>query len=325
MVCTCRPVELLPNTHPLKLISRELVARALWTNVALPPLSTEAVQQIVEQELGTAVCSPSLIVRVAESSGGNPLFIGSIVQRLRNSGDEEAGYQSDGPWEPLSLAPSDDLQGLLLSQFSELDTDGRQVLEYGSVAGSAFSASDVAALSGRRTTEAEAWLERVAGSTTWLRALPGDPSSEPLGPLEFEFKHALYRDVIYRQMGRHRRAIAHRCLAERLENSLNGQVEEHASELAWRYHECGDPEKTGSVAGALHRGWIDLKAAVSAKDEHAVLAECERGEDSAVEEYREALEHSELPPEVHGVIARQYASVQEAHDRVRDLRDSYQK
>src|SRR5262249_45076128 len=41
----------------------------------------------------------------------------------------------------------------------------------------------------------------------------------------------------------------------------------------------GDPEKTGSVAGALHRGWMNIKTAVTGKDEHAVLEECERGED----------------------------------------------
>src|SRR5688572_16683857 len=51
----------------------------------------------------------------------------------------------------------------------------------------------------------------------------------------------------------------------------------------------GDPENTGSVAAALHRGWIDIKSAVTGKDEHAILSECERGEDSAVNTYQDAL------------------------------------
>jgi uncharacterized protein (TIGR02284 family) len=108
--------------------------------------------------------------------------------------------------------------------------------------------------------------------------------------------------------------------------SYSNQRQQFAGELQSLVRSLGEGmEKTGSVAGALHRGWIDLKAAISSKDEHAILAECERGEDSAVEEYRDALQHSELPVEVQGVITRQYASVQEAHDRVRDLRDSYNK
>jgi uncharacterized protein (TIGR02284 family) len=44
-----------------------------------------------------------------------------------------------------------------------------------------------------------------------------------------------------------------------------------------------ESEMSGSAAGALHRGWINLKSAVTRGDDHALLAECERGEDSAVE------------------------------------------
>ena len=83
-----------------------------------------------------------------------------------------------------------------------------------------------------------------------------------------------------------------------------------------------DPEPSGSVAGAIHRAWIDLKSAISSGSEHAILAECERGEDSAVAEYRDALNH-ELPDSVKVILQKQFAAVQSAHDRVRDLRDSY--
>src|SRR5262249_24440710 len=44
----------------------------------------------------------------------------------------------------------------------------------------------------------------------------------------------------------------------------------------------GKPEDRGTAAGAMHRGWIELRTAISSKDEKAVLAECERGEDHAV-------------------------------------------
>ena len=83
----------------------------------------------------------------------------------------------------------------------------------------------------------------------------------------------------------------------------------------------GDPEKSGSVSGSLHRGWIDLKSAVASNEPHAVLAECERGEDAADKAYREGLEEN-LDPITRGMISRQYASVQAAHDRVKQLRDS---
>jgi uncharacterized protein (TIGR02284 family) len=85
----------------------------------------------------------------------------------------------------------------------------------------------------------------------------------------------------------------------------------------------GEPETDGSLAGAVHRGWIDLKSAVTSGDEHSILVECERGEDRAVEEYREALESPDLGHEARGLLRSQYSAVQSAHDRVRDLRDRF--
>lgn len=84
----------------------------------------------------------------------------------------------------------------------------------------------------------------------------------------------------------------------------------------------GDPDKHGSVSGSLHRGWINLKSALSSNEAHAVLAECERGEDAAVAAYRNALAEAELSMEIRAVLQRQAAGVKEAHDRIKQLRDS---
>jgi uncharacterized protein (TIGR02284 family) len=78
--------------------------------------------------------------------------------------------------------------------------------------------------------------------------------------------------------------------------------------------------ESGSVPGAVHRGWINLRSAVSRNDRYAILAECERGEDSAVQSYREAIE-SGLPPEYLYVVQSQYGTVLTTHDRIKALRD----
>lgn len=82
----------------------------------------------------------------------------------------------------------------------------------------------------------------------------------------------------------------------------------------------GDPEKSGSLAGSIHRGWIDLKGAITAQDDAAILSECERGEDSAVSNYKDAMEN-ELPANISEIVNRQYASVKQTHDRIRSMRD----
>jgi uncharacterized protein (TIGR02284 family) len=84
----------------------------------------------------------------------------------------------------------------------------------------------------------------------------------------------------------------------------------------------GDPETSSSTAGALHRGWINIKSAITGQDDSAILNECERGEDVAKNAYKDALEEN-LPANVSVVVEEQYAAVQAAHDQVRALRDSF--
>jgi uncharacterized protein (TIGR02284 family) len=85
-----------------------------------------------------------------------------------------------------------------------------------------------------------------------------------------------------------------------------------------------ESKMSGSAAGALHRGWINLKSAATQGDDHAILAECERGEDSAVEEFRKALNDGLSIP-VQEMVSRQYAEIKQAHDRVKHLRDAAKK
>lgn len=83
----------------------------------------------------------------------------------------------------------------------------------------------------------------------------------------------------------------------------------------------GDPEQKSSVAGAIHRKWVDIKAAITGQSDEAILNECERGEDVALRNYREALK-KDLPAEVRVVVERQAQGVQRNHDQIKALRDA---
>jgi uncharacterized protein (TIGR02284 family) len=82
----------------------------------------------------------------------------------------------------------------------------------------------------------------------------------------------------------------------------------------------GDPEKAGNVAGTMHRGWIDIKSAVTGKNAASIVAEAERGEDVAKKEFEDALAEP-LPPTTKTLVQQQAVKVREAHDRVRSIRD----
>jgi uncharacterized protein (TIGR02284 family) len=84
----------------------------------------------------------------------------------------------------------------------------------------------------------------------------------------------------------------------------------------------GDPERTGSAAAAMHRGWMNVKEAVTGRDDKAILDEVERGEDYAKAAYRKAVEQN-LPANVKAVVQRQYEGVLANHDKVKALRERY--
>jgi uncharacterized protein (TIGR02284 family) len=79
-------------------------------------------------------------------------------------------------------------------------------------------------------------------------------------------------------------------------------------------------EEEGSISGALHRGWIDLKAALGGGDA-AILGAAETGEDSAKETYEKAINEGELPASALELVRRQFESIRAAHDRVKLWRD----
>ena len=99
-----------------------------------------------------------------------------------------------------------------------------------------------------------------------------------------------------------------------------------ASELQAQAQSLGEskPEKSSSTAGAMHRAWINLKSAVTSGDDKAILGECERGEDSAVHEYEEAIQNG-LTDTAREIVSRQFTEIRSAHDRVRQLRDAAKK
>jgi uncharacterized protein (TIGR02284 family) len=92
-------------------------------------------------------------------------------------------------------------------------------------------------------------------------------------------------------------------------------------ELETLLHSEGDhdPKESGSVSGALHRTWGDVKAHLGASD-HTLLETAEQGEDAAKKAYKEALA-KDLPTPVQQLLSAQYAHIQSSHDYVKAARD----
>jgi uncharacterized protein (TIGR02284 family) len=77
-------------------------------------------------------------------------------------------------------------------------------------------------------------------------------------------------------------------------------------------------ESDGSVAAALHRGWMTIKDTVGGHEDAAIIREAERGERIALGAYEDALDGM-LPPGARDMIEQQCAVVRHSHSRVHGL------
>jgi uncharacterized protein (TIGR02284 family) len=82
----------------------------------------------------------------------------------------------------------------------------------------------------------------------------------------------------------------------------------------------GNAEDDGSFLGKAHQRFEDLKAAVTGRDEKAIINEVERGEDYLKEKWQAALQSGNLDGESHDVVERCYQSIKSGHDQMSQLK-----
>jgi uncharacterized protein (TIGR02284 family) len=82
----------------------------------------------------------------------------------------------------------------------------------------------------------------------------------------------------------------------------------------------GNPEDDGSLMGKTHQRFLDLKAAITGRDEKAIINEVERGEDYLKEKFETALHSDALSGECRAAVERAYQSVREGHDQMSQLK-----
>ncbi|MGX7896444.1 PA2169 family four-helix-bundle protein [Tsuneonella sp. HG222] len=82
----------------------------------------------------------------------------------------------------------------------------------------------------------------------------------------------------------------------------------------------GNPEDDGTTAGAIHRGWINLKEAVVGRDDEAIVNSVESGEDYLKEKFEAALRHVDLPADARAAVEEAWTSVKAGHDQMSQLK-----
>jgi uncharacterized protein (TIGR02284 family) len=76
----------------------------------------------------------------------------------------------------------------------------------------------------------------------------------------------------------------------------------------------------GSVSGALQRGWINIKAALTRGDEKTLVHECIASEHATLETYQQAR-RTNLPADILNLINRQYDELKLVHTNIRRIEE----
>lgn len=102
------------------------------------------------------------------------------------------------------------------------------------------------------------------------------------------------------------------------------QSQQFGSELRRFATHSDTPDRDETkLSGKFYRAWMDVKSALTGHNRKTILSSCEFGEDVALKSYKEVAEDSnKLPQEVLSVVQTQKQQIQEAHDRIKMMRDS---
>jgi uncharacterized protein (TIGR02284 family) len=102
------------------------------------------------------------------------------------------------------------------------------------------------------------------------------------------------------------------------------QRERVAEELEVEINKLGgEPVEGGTLQGALHRVWIDLKSYWTDNDVQTLLEEAERGETRAVEDYEHVLEYYKMPESTAMVLVRHRDRIKLALENIKTLKSMH--
>jgi len=259
VVATYRPVDVILSRSPLKLLQQDLLVHRLCREISLARLNEADVEEYLAAAFPGSSISKKLAGPIHRHSDGNPLFMRAILERVLKSGviDDRDGTLTR-PAEDLRLGIPETLQQMIETQLEQLGAPERQLLRAASVIGRRFPARAVSALLEMDAEQVEEICEGLASNQRFVK--PAPPSSGAHGSAggEYEFKHVLYREVLYQQLKPTQRRHLHLRLGRHMEAQPGGADPALASELAFHFEEGKDSGKAiryliQSAASAMRR------------------------------------------------------------------------
>ncbi len=85
----------------------------------------------------------------------------------------------------------------------------------------------------------------------------------------------------------------------------------------------GTPKEGTMILGKLHRGWMDIKAAITGSDSEAILGSCEYGEQTIIKAYEDALEEDieDVTHEQKVMLNHQLTLLRDDYEKIKSMQD----
>jgi DNA-binding winged helix-turn-helix (wHTH) protein/predicted ATPase len=246
IVATLRPIASGEQDGPLPVVFHTLRAKQLASEVALTGLDDQAVVQYVALRHppapGRADELEGLGRRLRHHTGGNPLFVATVLDQLVDRGvmvRDGDGWAAAVDAREADLGIPESIRPMLERQVLGLPADERVLLETASVVGDRFLVGVVAGVLDLGGDMAEATL-RTPASQRFVHSSGDADLPDGTQTSELAFAHALYRDALYQHLPRGRRVELHRRVGEYLERAWGARSTELAAGLAVHFEHGRD-------------------------------------------------------------------------------------
>jgi DNA-binding winged helix-turn-helix (wHTH) protein/tetratricopeptide (TPR) repeat protein len=246
LLATYRPAEVIISRSPLKALKQDLVIRNLSQEVSLERLEEVDVAKYISERFGDENFPPGFVSLIYKRSGGNALFMVTIFQDIAKKG---LIAQVDGKWtlaapiETVAQNVPETLDQLIDAQFEQLTAVEQRVLRGASVAGERFSAWAVSTAAEIDPAKVEEVCEGLVAKLQFIECAGIKEQSNGEVSALYEFRHSLYREVLYGRLSEGARSKLHLQLAQRLKSLCDPCEQESATELALHFEGGRDYEQ----------------------------------------------------------------------------------
>jgi DNA-binding winged helix-turn-helix (wHTH) protein/tetratricopeptide (TPR) repeat protein len=230
-----RPADAIISQSPLRTLKQDLVLHSLSCEISLERLERPDVAEYLAIQFAEGALTTEFADLIHRHSGGNALFMVTILQDLVKKGvitGEVGGWALRGAVECVELGVPETLDQLIELQFKQLTSVEQCILRSASVMGERFSVWSISNTLDVQSEQIENLCEGLAERHQFITRTGTDELTRGDFSAHYEFKHSLYRQVLYRRLSDANRSKLHRGIAESVKSLCIAGKRELASELA---------------------------------------------------------------------------------------------